>query len=41
MGLINPGDEVILLDPSYDCYAAQVRMAGGIPVSVPLQPKVK
>lgn len=21
-GIINPGDEVILLDPSYDCYRA-------------------
>jgi len=22
IGLVNPGEEVILLDPSYDCYRA-------------------
>jgi len=36
MGLINPGDEVILFDPSYDGYAPDVVMAGGQPVRVPL-----
>lgn len=39
LSLIDPGDEVILLDPSYDCYRAQITMAGGISRSVPLQPK--
>ncbi|EGR29652.1 kynurenine-oxoglutarate transaminase, putative [Ichthyophthirius multifiliis] len=36
LGLIDPGDQVILLDPSYDCYRAQIQMAGGIARSVPL-----
>lgn len=36
MGLINPGDEVILFDPSYDGYAPDVVMAGGVAVRVPL-----
>ncbi|MSR28059.1 MAG: aminotransferase class I/II-fold pyridoxal phosphate-dependent enzyme [Phycisphaerales bacterium] len=30
LGLLNPGDEVVLIDPSYDSYAACVAMAGGI-----------
>ncbi len=30
LGLLNPGDEVVLLDPSYDSYSACVAMAGGI-----------
>lgn len=29
LGLINPGDEVILFEPAYDCYSAGVAMAGG------------
>lgn len=37
-GLINPGDEVILLEPAFDIYSSQVKMAGGIPVYVPLRP---
>jgi aspartate/methionine/tyrosine aminotransferase len=30
--LINPGDEVIVLEPFYDSYVASIKMAGGIPV---------
>jgi aspartate/methionine/tyrosine aminotransferase len=30
LGLINPGDEVILFEPYYDCYLAGIAMAGGI-----------
>jgi aminotransferase len=32
--LIEPGDEVILIDPGYDYYS-QVRLFGGVPVPVP------
>ena len=33
---VHPGDEVVLLEPAYDSYAPAVRLAGGIPVPVPL-----
>lgn len=39
LGLMDPGDEAILFDPSYDCYRAQIQMAGGKTRAVPLQPK--
>jgi len=32
--LINPGDEVIVLEPFYDSYVASIKMAGGIPIPV-------
>ena len=32
--LIHHGEEVIILDPSYDCYDPQVELAGGIPIHV-------
>ncbi len=31
LGLINPGDEVVLFEPSYDSYRACVALAGGVP----------
>ena len=34
--LVNPGDEVILIEPFYDSYPASVIMAGGKPVYVPV-----
>lgn len=37
--LIDPGDEVVLLEPFYDAYPADVLMAGGIPKYVPLYPQ--
>lgn len=36
--LVQPGDEVILLEPAYDCYAPAIRLAGGTPVFVRLEP---
>lgn len=32
--VVNPGDEVIVPQPSYVCYVPMVRMAGGIPVII-------
>ena len=37
--LLDPGDEVILLEPFYDAYPADVLMAGGVPKYVPLHPQ--
>jgi N-succinyldiaminopimelate aminotransferase len=37
LGLLEPGDEVVLLDPSYDLYPAMIARAGGVPVHVPLE----
>ena len=36
--LVGPGDEVILFDPSYDCYDPAIRLNGGIPVAIDLAP---
>ena len=38
LAVVEPGDEVIVLEPYYDSYPAQVRMAGGVPVFVRMQP---
>jgi len=38
LGLCNPGDEVIALDPTYDSYAAGVALAGARLRRVPLRP---
>jgi aspartate/methionine/tyrosine aminotransferase len=38
LGLVNPGDEVILFEPFYDSYLPDVLMAGGIPRVVTLEP---
>ncbi len=38
MGLVNPGDEVVLFEPYYDSYLASVQMAGGLPRFVQLRP---
>lgn len=34
--LVNAGDEVVILDPSYDCYESPVILSGAKPVRVPL-----
>jgi aspartate/methionine/tyrosine aminotransferase len=38
LGLLNPGDEVVLFEPYYDSYRASVAMAGGVPRFVTLRP---
>jgi kynurenine--oxoglutarate transaminase/cysteine-S-conjugate beta-lyase/glutamine--phenylpyruvate transaminase len=35
--LVKPGDEVILFEPFFDLYVNQIKLAGGIPVYVPLK----
>ena len=37
MGLVDEGDEVIVLEPAFDIYPAQVQMAGGITKYVPIE----
>lgn len=34
---VSPGDEVIMFDPSYDAYDPIVRLAGGVPIHIPLK----
>lgn len=38
MGTVNPGDEVILIEPYFDIYLPIVQIAGAIPVFVPMKP---
>jgi aspartate/methionine/tyrosine aminotransferase len=38
LGLISPGDEVVMFQPLYDAYLPLVRMAGGVPRFVRLEP---
>jgi aspartate/methionine/tyrosine aminotransferase len=35
---VNSGDEVVMMEPAFDIYPAQVQMAGGVPVTVPMLP---
>lgn len=34
--VLDPGDEVVVFEPFYDCYLPAIRMAGGTPVAVTL-----
>jgi methionine transaminase len=38
LALVQPGDEVIVLEPAYDSYVPSIELAGGRPVFVPLDP---
>ncbi|WP_323018704.1 methionine aminotransferase [Castellaniella sp.] len=38
LALVQSGDSVVLIDPSYDLYAPVVTLAGGHPVHVPMNP---
>ncbi len=41
MSHVNPGDEVVMLEPCFDCYTPQVQFAGGKLIGVPLLPPLK
>ena len=34
---VHPGDEVIVIEPAYDCYVPAIELAGGVPVFVSMQ----
>ena len=38
LGLIEPGDEVVLIEPLYDSYLPMIRRAGGVPKLVRVEP---
>ena len=38
LALVSPGDEVVLIEPLYDCYLPMVKRAGGIPRLVRITP---
>ena len=38
MGMVNPGDEVIFLDPFFVMYPALLKMFGGVPVAIDSYP---
>ncbi|MCS6994378.1 MAG: pyridoxal phosphate-dependent aminotransferase [Anaerolineales bacterium] len=37
LALVEPGDEVLYPDPGFPTYEAMIRVAGGVPVAVPLR----
>jgi methionine aminotransferase len=38
LAVVQPGDEVIVLEPCYDSYVPNIELAGGVAVRVPLTP---
>ncbi|TFW11339.1 pyridoxal phosphate-dependent aminotransferase [Massilia arenosa] len=34
---VHPGDEVIVIEPAYDCYLPAIALAGGVPVAVEME----
>ncbi|MDN5717846.1 MAG: pyridoxal phosphate-dependent aminotransferase [Janibacter sp.] len=37
LALVSPGDEVVVIEPSYDSYSAVIALAGGVKRTVPLR----
>ena len=38
LGVVNPGEKVVVLEPAHENYHAGIAFAGGIPIWVPLRP---
>ena len=37
LAIVHPGDNVIVIEPAYDCYVPAIRLAGGTPVFVRME----
>ena len=37
LAVVHPGDEVIVIEPAYDCYAPAIALAGGVVVPVTMR----